>query len=333
MSAATPIVSVIIPAYRAAAHVADAVAAVRASSFEDFELIVVDDASDDGTAEAARRACGDDPRCRVLERSANGGSTAARRSGIEAAIGTYVWQVDVDDQWSSEALGRFVEAARMTEADVVVARARRVERNGRTAVMEGVDQTTVVEHAGLARLVLEGTLRGYLWNKLFRRDLLDTTDRPALTSQDDHLVVLSALERTRRVTLIPDVLYTYHDTPGSISDSAMLQLDNVAVTWDATVAWADRVGPSPAPQDLVDFFTVWYLLVPVLTTPVHQGWPADRVRSVRRRFAPQLTWAMVRTTCRRDRRRGLHAAGLKMLGPAFGPVYRVIGRMVGFSIR
>ena len=101
-SGATPAVSVIIPAYNRAAVIGAAIASVLGQSFTDFELIVVDDVSIDGTV-AAVEAIGD-PRLRVVRRAANGGPGAARNSGVAAARGDIVAFLDTltDDRVTCE---------------------------------------------------------------------------------------------------------------------------------------------------------------------------------------------------------------------------------------
>lgn len=328
-----PEVSVVLPVHRAEGVVAGAMRRVLAMEGVELELIVVDDASDDATAGVAEAVAAEEPRARVLRRAERGGATRARATGIEAARGELVWQVDVDDDWDPGLLAVLVTALRSADADVAVGRAERIERNGRRTPMEGVDEVTVLSPDDVAVAVLDGTVRGYLWNKVFRRELLGPIEREPLSSQDDFLVVLDALGRARRVVLVPDVLYRYQEQSGSISNSSLLRLGNTATCHEAAVARFGTPEVRRRQPDLVDHFTCWFLLVPVLTTPVHQGWPADRRREVRRRWGRELRWRHVRATLRRDRRRGAQAAALWALGPLFGPVYRSVGRVVGFSIQ
>lgn len=99
-----PTVSVVIPAYNAAWCVARAIDSVLAQGFRDFELIVVDDGSTDGTAAVLSRY-GD--ALRVLSKM-NGGLSSARNAGIRAARGRYVAFLDADDWWLADKLERQV---------------------------------------------------------------------------------------------------------------------------------------------------------------------------------------------------------------------------------
>jgi glycosyltransferase involved in cell wall biosynthesis len=91
-----PKVSVIIPTYDRLSMLKEAVNSVLAQDFEDFELIVVDDGSTDGTADEMKRYGG---RVRLLHHSENKGVSAARNQGILHAKGKYIAFLDSDDLW------------------------------------------------------------------------------------------------------------------------------------------------------------------------------------------------------------------------------------------
>jgi len=91
-----PRVSVIVPTFNRRAMVREAVASVLSQTVRDFELIVVDDGSEDGTAECLNREFGSDLR---LIRTENRGVAAARNTGAAAARGELLAFLDSDDLW------------------------------------------------------------------------------------------------------------------------------------------------------------------------------------------------------------------------------------------
>ncbi len=97
MSTATPAVSVILPTYNRAHLLPRAIASVLGQSFRDFELIVVDDGSKDGTVELMRGY--DDPRIVFLPPERNLGDAGARMRGIAQARGEWLAFQDSDDEW------------------------------------------------------------------------------------------------------------------------------------------------------------------------------------------------------------------------------------------
>jgi teichuronic acid biosynthesis glycosyltransferase TuaG len=99
-----PAVSVIIPAYNAEAFLARAIRSVEAQDFPDLEVVVVDDGSTDGTAEAVREF----GRVRFVGRP-HQGAAAARNCGLDEADGEYVAFLDADDEWLPGKLARQLE--------------------------------------------------------------------------------------------------------------------------------------------------------------------------------------------------------------------------------
>lgn len=91
-----PAVSVVIPLYNKGPHIARALNSVLAQTFQDFEVIVVDDGSTDDGAEVVRKF--DDPRIRLIHQE-NQGVSAARNVGVEASRGELVAFLDADDEW------------------------------------------------------------------------------------------------------------------------------------------------------------------------------------------------------------------------------------------
>ncbi|MEE8586264.1 MAG: glycosyltransferase [Acidobacteriota bacterium] len=120
----------IIPTYNRREFLAQAVASVRAQTFQDWELIVVDDGSDDGSAGMLESL--DDPRIRLI-RQPRQGVSAARNRGIRAARHPWIALLDSDDQWQPSKLERQITALqaapeyRLTHSDEIwIRRGRRV---------------------------------------------------------------------------------------------------------------------------------------------------------------------------------------------------------------
>ena len=93
-----PSVSVIMPAYNVEPYVGDAIRSALAQTWTDFELIVVDDGSRDGTAEAVKALAREDSRIQFLQQT-NRGLAGARNSALRAARGEFFALLDSDDLW------------------------------------------------------------------------------------------------------------------------------------------------------------------------------------------------------------------------------------------
>jgi glycosyltransferase involved in cell wall biosynthesis len=98
-----PLVSVVVPVYNGERYLGEALDSILAQDYDPFEVIVVDDGSDDGGAELARARD-----VRVLVQ-ANGGPAAARNAGIAASRGSFVAFLDQDDLWVPGKLAKQIE--------------------------------------------------------------------------------------------------------------------------------------------------------------------------------------------------------------------------------
>lgn len=118
MEDSCPTVSVILPTYNRADILGSAVESVLEQTYEDFELLIVDDGSTDDTDDTV--AAFDDPRIRYIEHDVNKGAAAARNTGIEAARGSYIAFQDSDDEWSPRKLAKQMAVFDRSPPDVGV---------------------------------------------------------------------------------------------------------------------------------------------------------------------------------------------------------------------
>lgn len=116
---AEPLFSFVVPAYNVEAYVERCLDSIVSQAFDDFEIIVIDDGSTDGTSTILRRYAALDSRIRIFKQE-NSGQGAARSFGIKAARGRYVWFVDSDDWLLEGASARVARLVRSLEPDVVV---------------------------------------------------------------------------------------------------------------------------------------------------------------------------------------------------------------------
>ncbi|HET7313235.1 glycosyltransferase family 2 protein [Salinisphaera sp.] len=109
----------VIPAYNCRATLRRAINSVLAQDSVNFEVIVVDDGSRDGTNELVREICAQNGRVKLVEHAVNMGPAAARNTGIEAARGEWVGLLDADDAWLPKRAKRLIAIARRRSVDIV----------------------------------------------------------------------------------------------------------------------------------------------------------------------------------------------------------------------
>ena len=124
------VISVIVPVFNVEKYLEKCILSILAQTYKNFELILVDDASPDSCPEICDRYANIDQRIRVLHCKKNGGLSAARNIGIEAARGKWITFVDSDDWVSQEMLQYLYEGVKKNDAQIAVCDFFRVYENG-----------------------------------------------------------------------------------------------------------------------------------------------------------------------------------------------------------
>lgn len=155
-----PAVSVIIPVKNRPETVVEAIRSVQAQTFDDWELLVVDDGSTDSTPSVLRDAARDDPRVRVIELATSGGAGAARNAGIDAAHGPYLSFLDSDNTWEPDFLRICLAVAHAEGHRFVYSVAQIAETGDKRflAYRGGVDALMVQNHIPMIAFVAEADL-------------------------------------------------------------------------------------------------------------------------------------------------------------------------------
>ena len=111
-------VSIIVPIYNIEGYIRECIDSILAQTYPDFELILVDDGSPDNCGRICDEYAGKDVRIKVIHKE-NGGLTSARNAGLSVAKGDWIMHVDGDDWIEPDMIESLIEAAKVTEADLV----------------------------------------------------------------------------------------------------------------------------------------------------------------------------------------------------------------------
>lgn len=111
------LVSIIIPNYNCARYIAQTIESVIAQIYQDWEMIIVDDCSTDGSYETAKEYAEKDSRITVYRMEQNSGAAACRNKAIELSQGDYLAFLDSDDLWLPEKLERQLRFMRENDCD------------------------------------------------------------------------------------------------------------------------------------------------------------------------------------------------------------------------
>ena len=269
------------PVYDDVAHLPSAVERALGQVGVDVEVVLVDDGSTDGSREVVRAAAAADDRVVAVLLPQNGGVAAARRAGVEAASGEWVWFVDSDDHWPADGAQRLLTAAGGSgTVDVVVASAVLVEPSGVRRPLPAPElRGAAVTGAEGVRLLLRGEVTGHLWTKLLRRSLLLGVDFPRSRVQSDMALVAVALAEARQVRATAEQVYEYRKRAGSIITSAHQRADSLEVVDGVVTAAARRCGVPDRDPDL-RWFRLRYVALSGLKDALSGAYDPQRSREL-----------------------------------------------------
>ena len=230
-----PAVSVVIPVYNSAKYLRECLDSVIAQTFSDWEVVAIDDGSPDESPAILDEYAARDARFKVVYK-ANGGVSAARNDGLDAATGEYVLFVDSDDYLEQDALRIAYEEALRVNADVVIGDYFAVSSKGRhryhffsenfiaseRSLIEKLQQTML--YSGYSPYYSNscGYLFGAQWTKLFRRSMLveNAVRFPTSISLfEDGMFGLTAFEHSKVISYLSVPFYNYRILETSLCHS------------------------------------------------------------------------------------------------------------------
>ena len=214
---AAPLVSLVMCLFDVESYVGEAVEALRAQQFDDWELIIVDDAAEDRSVLRALRAAGRDPRIRMVHNNANLGLAASRNRGLDLARGRYVAVPDAEDHPEPDYLSVAAEAVAAEDPDVVVEGVVEdyFNHRGNVAFSEELRAPAgVYEGDEVDRLMLPlgvGRLIDFVFTKFFRRSMVGEArfEVGRRHYSEDFFFVLEMMERARKVVVVDRSAYRF----------------------------------------------------------------------------------------------------------------------------
>ena len=242
MAAASPRVSVVVPAHEAAETLPKALDSLLAQRYEEWEAIVVDDGSSDATASIAESYAARDHRLRVVRR-AQGGASAARNTGIAAGRGEWLLLLDADDWLLPHTLERLVEiVGSVPEADAAFGLATRVGPSGEPVVSEFGGRDNLFRTVGRTCpfAIHSGVVRRSLVDRVGGFDL-------GLRTCGDWDLWQRVIRTGARIERVDEVVAAYRLRPQSLSLAARQVLQDGLEVIRRAHAPDPRV-PDPAPQ-------------------------------------------------------------------------------------
>lgn len=220
-----PTVSIIVPVYNAEATLRRCVDSILNQDYRDFELILVNDGSQDGSGAICDAYAAQDPRVTAIHKP-NTGVSDTRNLAIGRARGTYLQFLDSDDWITPDATTLLVQTAQQHNCDLVISDFYRVvgERVSRKG---DIDDDTVLSREEYAAHMMENPADfyyGVLWNKLYRRSIVDRWHLrmdPEISWCEDFMFNLEYIRHAETFCALQIPIYYYVKTKGSLATQSL----------------------------------------------------------------------------------------------------------------
>ena len=203
-------VSIIVPVYQVEKYISQCIQSVLNQTFQDFELILVDDGSKDQSGIICDSYAARDDRIIVIH-TENRGAASARNTGLEDASGRYITFLDGDDYITGNMLERLHEVIERSEYDMVACGFLNLLPDEGDNFVVGLPEMTVCGRDVLEHLKNEPNhgVWTVVWNKIYRREVLDNLRFPDGKYFEDEFFSTSLFLTAGQIHTIPDIL-CYH---------------------------------------------------------------------------------------------------------------------------
>lgn len=240
-----PMISVVVPLHNMEDYLEQCIASILNQTLSDFELILVDDGSTDESGAICDRMAVQDDRIRVIHRPC-GGVSAARNTGLDAACGEYIMQVDADDYVEPELLEILLSLC--LEHQLRLAACNHwIERNGKSvpcfSMQDGVQRISARQACD--QLLYHQFPDVAVWGKLCHRSLMAEIRYPEGDIYEDTYRIAELLLAAGEMVYTAKPMYHYRIRSGSISRG---NLNEAKLTYPTAVAHMNQTILSAFPE-------------------------------------------------------------------------------------
>lgn len=204
------LISVIVPVYNMEQYLERCVNSIRQQTYEDLEIILVDDGSTDHSPQMCDAYAEQDARIKVVHKQ-NGGLSDARNAGLAVATGMYIGYVDSDDWIEPQMYEKLYYACVAHEAQIAICRYAKMYQDG--TITGGTNEVVPLSREELLQIYIcdnsEYTIYNSVWSKLFHRDLVDGVLFPVGRNSEDIMYTTKAFCKTSKAVYVDECLYNY----------------------------------------------------------------------------------------------------------------------------
>ena len=208
------VVSVIVPIYNVRDFIDKGIGQLQNQTYRDFEIILVDDGSTDGSYEECKKWEKEDIRVKVLHQQ-NKGAGGARNLGVENARGKYIYFYDIDDEVSHRLLEYNVQMMEKLSVDMIVFGYKSIDVTYKAEVTVTFTEHHIENNQQLRDVYVDEfvlKVNGFPWNKFYRKSFLDKHNLRFEDQriQQDEVFNLLCYKHVEKMFISSEILYDYY---------------------------------------------------------------------------------------------------------------------------
>lgn len=208
------LISIIVPVYNSSNFLRRCVSCIFNQTYKNWELILIDDGSTDGSAVICDEYTKEDERVKVIHQQ-NLGASFARKRGIDVAKGEYLTFLDSDDIVEEDYLERLYNA--MKQYGTKIAACDQIKhQEGTDVIVDKSGEVMLLDNQAIHNRFFKYQFWGF-WGKIYHRSVFDDIYFPQYTINEDYVVMAQLFDRYKQMAYVPMGLYHYMTHGESLS--------------------------------------------------------------------------------------------------------------------
>lgn len=212
-------ISIIVPVFNVERYLCKCIDSILNQTFDKFELILVDDGSQDTCPQICDNYAKKDDRVKVIHKK-NGGQGSARNMGLDIAKGEYIGFVDSDDYIEIDMYQKMINAIKKNEADLAICGYKKVQPFIRISTVNYFKEIQLYSNKELMKKYISTSyIQTVIWNKLYKKELFKNLRFPEIRAREDAYILHEILGRCNKAVQIGECLYIQQIRKGSTENS------------------------------------------------------------------------------------------------------------------
>lgn len=255
--------SIVIPVYNAIDHLGNIIESLTRQSFDDYEIIFVDNNSTDGSYEFLSSL--NNSKIKVFKEMKQGPSHA-RKFGFQKSQGEYIWFVDADDNVFNNSIEAIFSIIDEEQPEILICDF--VEKNielGTTSLRKGVFFTNTSKNIRENKKIV--LVKPSLWNKIFKRNVLDLDTFIDSRIGEDMVVTVCALMKAKTISYLNKNIYEYSISSDGLTSSINVNnMKGIVITCSSLLRLAKEKGYYENFESELNYLVFTHLLYRMLRT-------------------------------------------------------------------